>query len=260
MSLHCWDGTALLAYTGLAEVPPSGESMFDWIRTTLRGETRSFEDSLRHLQFRLNRDIASARDRRFRRAPLIIVAAGVVGTRPDPNAPLRDGKMGWWVITNQSWPGGPTGPPRIDSAFRLEGGLVDRVAVSVLGSGRAPVENSSVDRELLRRATTYRPSKAADYLGLLAAVNRRAASRSEGTVSPWCSGIYMPEIGQDLQCKAYSEHGDPEPMTLPGMPSMLFGIDLTDMTRQMMNAMRNSSLGLPGPPDGDPNDSVRGRP
>jgi hypothetical protein len=41
LSVHRGDGTLLIAYTGLAEVPPSGESMFDWLRGTLRGQNRS---------------------------------------------------------------------------------------------------------------------------------------------------------------------------------------------------------------------------
>ena len=43
LSVHRPDGTVLLAYTGLAEIHPSGESMFDWIRGTLRGENRPVE-------------------------------------------------------------------------------------------------------------------------------------------------------------------------------------------------------------------------
>jgi hypothetical protein len=99
LSVHRWDGTLLLAYTGLAEVHPSGESMFDWIRTTLRGRNQGIEADLLHLQERLTRDIGRSR---YRRVPLTIVAAGVVGSRPDENAPLVGRRMARWVLTNEA--------------------------------------------------------------------------------------------------------------------------------------------------------------
>lgn len=58
---------ALLAYTGLARLP-DGTQMGEWIRETLRGEVETFDQSMRHLLNRANRDLA-----RLKR-PLIINA------------------------------------------------------------------------------------------------------------------------------------------------------------------------------------------
>lgn len=259
LAVHSWDGTVLLGYTGLAEVPPSGESMFNWIRTTLRGESRSIEDHLLHVRSRLDRDIANAADRRYRRIPLIIVAVGVLGTRPELNSPLQDRRMTCWVLSNQSWPDAPGDEPQTVDHFTLESTYGDGAVASAIGSGRKAVLSSAADMELLNRAVAQRPRKPEDYLGLLAGVNRRAAKGSKGTVSPWCSGTFMPEIGQELVAKAFSEHSDPEPPALPGIPSIVFGVDLTDVSSQLMNSMRNRKLGLPAPLDVDPKDSVRGR-
>jgi hypothetical protein len=257
LSVHRWDGTLLLAYTGLAEVHPSGESMFDWIRTTLRGRNQGIEADLLHLQERLTRDIGRSR---YRRVPLTIVAAGVVGSRPDENAPLAGRRMARWVLTNETWPNGASGASRVEPAFKLEGQWIDHSSAMCFGSGMYAVKRSTADSALLHRALAYRPRRPRDYVGLLAAVNRRAAPRSGGTVSPWCSGVYMPELGQGLEYHEFSEHGDPQPGTPAGIPCILFGIDQTDLIRQMMTAIRNRSLRLSAPPDIDFDDSVRLRP
>jgi len=260
LSLHCWDGTVVVSHTGLAEYPPTNDSMFDWVRSTLRGESRGLEASLLHLQTRLNRDISSSRNREIRRAPLVLAMAGVVGTRPDLNSPLQNRRMGAWAITNLSWPSGLNGQPIVEPQFHLEGGIISQAAVAVMGSGRGAVLGSQSDMELLRRATTHRPRRPEDYLGLLAAINRRAAPRSGNTVSPWCESTFIPESGQNLQSKAFNEHGDPEPPVLHGMPTILFGVDLTGPMAQTINAGRARRRGLPEPPEADPNEMVVGRP
>jgi hypothetical protein len=197
---------------------------------------------LLHLQERLNRDVAKSR---HSRVPLLLVAAGVLGRRPDPNAPLQNRRMAAWMLTNLTWPAGPAHPPKVVPSFRLKGKWVDEPGALPLGSGRVPVLRSPSDMALLRRSLAHRPNKPIDYLGLLAAVNRRAARGSHGTVSPWCSGTYMPELGQGLKGRVFSERGDPEPPGPSGIASILFGVDLTDTTRHLQLWFLNEQRGLP---------------
>jgi hypothetical protein len=65
---------ASLAYTGLARLP-DGTATGTWIRETLRGESDVFDDSMRHLLARLNRDLARLRQ------PLLINVLVVQGDR-----------------------------------------------------------------------------------------------------------------------------------------------------------------------------------
>jgi hypothetical protein len=207
---------------------------------TTRGENRSSEGDLLRLKERLNRDVATSR---YSREPLLLVAVGVLGRRPGPDAPLQNRRMAMWVLTNLTWPAGPAHPPKVVSAFRLEGEWVDEPRALPLGSGRVPVLRSPSDMALPRRSFAHCPNKPSNYLGLLAAVNRRAARGSHGTVSPWCSGTYMPELGQGLEGRMFSERGDPEPPSPSGLASILFGVDLTDSTRQLQLRSLNEQRG-----------------
>jgi hypothetical protein len=133
-------------------------------------------------------------------------------------------------------------------SFQLEGARVNEPWAWALGSVQKAVLGSDAETARLRRALSRRPGKALDYLGLLAATNRRMAPRSKGTVSPWCSGTFMPETGQGLTVHAFSEHGDPEPPDPAGLPAIVFGLDTTDTMRHMQLMLRNQKLGLPSPP------------
>jgi hypothetical protein len=215
------------------------------------------EGDLLHLQERLNRDVARSR---YARQPLILTAVGVLGTRPDPNTPLENRRMVRWVLTNQTWPDGPGGEPTVVRSFQLEGQWVDVPQVWALGSVQNRVLRSPSEIPLFKRSLNHRPNKPADYLGLLAAINRRAAPSSKQTVSPWCAGTFMPEIGQELANREFSKRGDPEPPSPAGIPAIIFGLDTTDLTRQMQLAMRNHERGLPPPPAVEPDRSLEGRP
>lgn len=259
ISVHRQDGTMLLAYTGLAEVHPSGESMFDWIRSTLRGNARSVEGDMLHLRERLNRDVARA-PRRYSEIPLILTAAAVLGTRPDLSKPMQNRRMARWVLTNLTWPDGVTSEPKVVPSFQLEGSWVDEPWAWALGSVRNIVLESDTQAARLRRAASHRPKKPLDYLGLLAAVNRWVAPHSKGTVSPWCSGTFMPEIGQGLTVRLFRENGDPEPPEPAGLPTIMFGLDTTDIMRRQQLALRNQKLGLAPPPPFDDSSSLNPRP
>jgi hypothetical protein len=247
LSVHCPDGTLLVAYTGRAGVRTGGASMstFDWIRGTLRGVNRTVEGDLLHLLERLNRDYTRARWWE----PLTVIVAGVVGSRPDPNQPLQNPRMGRWHLTNRIWPDGPAGRERVRPVFAIYGQVVERPCAWSEGSGIA-VRESAHHAELMRRALAQRPNKPLDYLGLLAGVNREAAKRSKGTVSPWCYGQYMPESGQELQSRYFGKRG--EYLGPPrGLPSIVFGIDGTDIMRHLETRRINMNKGLPPPPPVD---------
>ncbi len=255
LTVHSWDGTLIVSYTGAAELR-SGERMFDWLRSTLRGENRTSENHVLHLQERITRDFGRSS---IWRHPLIFNIVGVLGTRPDPNMPLENRRMVRWRLTNEIWPEGPQKPTRVVRDFELFVEWVDQPRGWADGSGIRPLERLVHDIGLLRRATTVRPNKPLDYLGLLAAVNRRIAPRSNNTVSPWCSGTYMPEIGQELRSIIYTERGDPQGPPR-GTESIVMGFDTTDLMRHMQTELRNRQLGLPPPPPVPPGSAVEPRP
>lgn len=253
LSVHRQDGTMLVAYWGLAEVHPSGESMFDWIRSTLRGWARACEGDMVHLTERLNRDVARS-PRRFAEQQSMITAAAVLGTRADLAGPLENPRLARWVISNLAWPDGlpPGGKPTVVRQFSLEGHWVDQPNAWAHGSGHDVVYASEIHTERLLRAVRQRPNKPLDYLGLLAKINRGVASRSKGTVSRWCTGTYMPQnkSGGGLIVQRFSERGDPEPPEPGGLPAIVFGLDTTDTTRQQQITLRDLKQGLDPQPHG----------
>jgi len=201
---------ALLAYSGLA-ILPDGTPTGTWIRETLRGESEVFDQSMAHLRARLDRDVAALR------IPLIVNALVVHGER------RYFGGLSNLTIDARKR------RTVIDSFGYTMQELQEPFAFAN-GSGAAVV---IADRhlELVRAQLAVRPRKTMDHMRLLATVNRRvAASGKTNTVSPFCQVSF---INADERTSPVShvfvEQGEEVPFE---MPILLFGIDLSGMTRR----------------------------
>ncbi len=109
------------------------------------------------------------------------------------------------------------------------------------GSGSRAIAKPDLD--LIGRQAQLRPAKWEDHLGLLAAVNRRAAERDrrldpkdQGTVSPWCHAIYLSIDSAGAKGKAFNKPGEP-PAPL-GIDTILAGVDVTEMARLLAQKLR----------------------
>jgi hypothetical protein len=202
---------ALLAYSGLARLA-DGTSMGSWIRRTLRGQTEMFGESMSHLNGRLDRDIAAYG------VPLVI---NVLVTHGDTRY------VGGFSNLRRDATGGTV----LERSFAYVISELTEPTVFVNGSGAARLV---ADRhlDLLRSQLELRPRKVMDHMKLLAAVNRRVAAK-EKTVSPFCQVSFLnADEKTSPTSRTFVKKGEVVPFE---MPVLLFGIDLSGVTRRFLN-------------------------
>jgi hypothetical protein len=191
--------TALLGFSGLA-ILGDGTPTGQWIRETLRGESEVFDASMAHLRERLNRDIAPLG------LPLQITVLTVQGER--------------------RFFGGFSNIRNVDERFGYEMRELTEPTAFAHGSGMTHVADSA-QMTLIKEQLRVKPRSPEDHMGLLAAVNRRVASR-ESTVSPFCHVSYVNADEKTSPVSGvYTKPGEP-PVKF-AMPHLLFGIDLNDV-------------------------------
>jgi hypothetical protein len=104
------------------------------------------------------------------------------------------------------------------------------------GSGYPYIAREDLD--LIGQQTQLRPSKWEDHLGLLAAVNRRTASRvPDKSVSPSCHVSYLSVDSPSGQGRSFVDPG--ESSSTFKLQVVLAGIDLTETTHLLAKALRN---------------------
>lgn len=232
--------TALFGYSGLARLPdktPTG----DWLRETLRGESDVFDASMAHLRDRLNRDAAKMR------FPLQITALVVHGDK------RYFGGISNLRVTGSSY------IVRPDFGYQMQ----ELTEPFMFAHGSGALHVSKADRLLMEQQIGVRPRSPLNHMGLLAAVNRRAAANDQkATVSPFCHACYVnADETTSPQSRTYTERGE---TALPfSMPYLLFGIDMNDLMRDFVaktQAMRQGeSVELALDAD-ETNKSIRRRP
>jgi hypothetical protein len=194
--------TALFGYSGLA-ILPEGTPTEQWLRETLRGESEVFDVSMAHLRARLDRDIAPLR------LPLQITVLVVQSSR--------------------RFFGGFSNMRNLRAPFSYQMQELTEPFAFAHGSGMARVMENA-HRTLISQQLKIRPRSPEDHMGLLAAVNRRVAAQ-EASVSPFCYVSYI--NGDDTSSPMSRVYTKPSEQPLPfAMPHVLFGIDLTDFTRE----------------------------
>ncbi|SEC35721.1 hypothetical protein [Streptomyces sp. KS_5] len=216
--IRCPDGSALVSYTGLGRVGQLDVS--NWMREVLRGETRSVNESLIDLREQATARIGSqAKSLDIRHA---FLAGAFLNERP------------WAVaITNATPPTGSS-PGSIKSTFETSAMLAERSVVFAEGSGRDAIVQA--DRELLHRVSDRKPRRPEDFMRLLGDVSRRAAESGHPgarLVSRSCSVVFMPPSGDDVKQEWYGPEEE-RALAPAGFSHMLFGIDLGEMARPMI--------------------------
>jgi len=199
---------ALMAYTGVA-FAPDGTPMGIWLRETLRGESEVFDQSMVQLRQRLDRDIAP------KRWPLAVNALALQGD-----------KRYFGGMTNMALDEKRKQIKVLDY-FGYVMRDVGAEFVFANGSGAARVLAEG-HFERIRKLLSVRPRKVQDHMNLLAAINRKVAAKTP-TVSPHCHVSYINgDDSTSSTSRTFTKPGDSVPFE---MPMLLFGIDLTDMTR-----------------------------
>jgi hypothetical protein len=115
------------------------------------------------------------------------------------------------------------------------------------GSGAALVAAGG-HLDQLRSQMLIRPRKVEDHMNLLAKINRRVAAH-ESTVSPFCQVSYLnADEHTGPMSQTYLQRGEAVPFE---MPVLLFGLDLTDMTRHFHQWSSKKFKGQDAGPDWD---------
>jgi hypothetical protein len=199
---------ALLAYTGLA-ILPDGTPTGTWIRETLRGESEVIDQSMAHLQSRLDRDIAHLG------MPLMVNVLVLEGERRlfgGFSNVKKDASKG--LVLNKSF------------GYVMQ--ELEEPFMFANGSGATRVI-ADQHLEKIRTQLSVRPRKPLDHMGLLASVNRRVAAKDR-YVSPFCSVSFINSDDRTGPVShTFVEGGETVPFE---MPMILFGIDLSGMWRR----------------------------
>jgi hypothetical protein len=200
---------AVIAYSGVA-FAPDGTPMGTWMRETLRGETEVFDQSMAHLKDRLDRDIAG------KGWPLIVNALALQGD-----------KRYFGGLTNVAFTDEPRRKAKVLPRFEYVMSDVGTEFAFANGSGAAKVLAEG-HFERVRRLLSVRPRKVEDHMNLLAAINRKVAAKAPA-VSPHCHVSYVnANDSTSPTSRTFTKPGESVPFE---MPILLFGIDLTQMTR-----------------------------
>jgi hypothetical protein len=216
IALKCPDGTALISYTGVGALQQGDVHVSDWLRTLLRGESRSLDETLIFI-----REAASAvLGRPAARAGIphhFVVGAYLAGNP--------------WIaeISNVS-PGSG-----INSRFETRAQRLDGPAVLAAGA-RAAIEPS--DFRLLQRVAQARPRRKEDYHRVLADVNARAAAAphpDSAVISPGCLTHSIHRNDPTVHTQFHGDDAGDESIKVA--PLLLFGIDTTEMMRVMSEHM-----------------------
>ena len=216
--LQCTDGTALLAYAGAGKV--SSVDLSDWIRETIRGESYTLDQTLILIRENATRDLAPhllARGIRH----MFSIGAFLAG-RP-------------WAIQIRNF-NAPSGVPSevVLNRFETIAKVVDP------GQGLVFIYPHAIlgpDQRKLMTLANRKPRTPKEFRDLLASINRRFAATPSGrkTVSPGCVTSYMPPKGQPVESEFHGGTAGPTPLVIP---TLLFGIDTTEIQRTLMERMK----------------------
>lgn len=217
--LRCPDGAALLCYAGIGRV--NGLDLSDWLRETLRGETRSLDQSFILIRENATRDLAPLL--RTQNIQHMFSIGAFLKANP-------------WVVQIRNF--GPRGGAVLDH-FDTVAKQIDEAGLGFSWGGGANVLASG-DGELLATAANKKPRTPKEFRNLLASINRRAARTKSGqkTISPSCVTSYIPPAGEPADLEFHESKGAPKPMVIP---LLLFGIDLSEMQRTLMKQFSNAA-------------------
>ena len=218
--LRCRDGSALLAYAGAGRIEKVDLS--DWLRETLRGENRILDESLIFIRENATKDLGALLSKRG--IPHMFSVGAFLAGRP-------------WCIQIRNFnprAGLPEGP--ILDHFVTVAKQVDPSGRSFIFGGTAV---SDKDRCTLFGVASRKPRRPKEFRNLLAAIIRRSAATEAGrrSISPHCVTSYVPPTGEPFESEFHDAKGANSALTIP---MLLFGIDTTEMQRNVMTALHAS--------------------
>jgi hypothetical protein len=213
VAIICPDGTALIAYAGIAWLSkPAGRVIIsDWIREILRGELRTVDESLMLLRETASTDIAPFC---FSRGVAHMFTIGVVFTNGNP-----------WAVQIRNFEG-PEWPPKIFNRFEAHPIEFRDTGTAFMFGPPGSVVDADLDK--LFRCAQKKPSDPKQFRKLLASINRRASLQrfSYGLVSENCVVASMPRGGAPI---SYGVEGSAAISDQSRLPLLAHGIDLTQL-------------------------------
>lgn len=205
---------AVIAYCGVATTQDNRTPLGDWLRETMRGETDSFEDSMRHLGARLDRDL-SRWLHKFQTA--LIVNVLVID---------REHKryLGGFSNLRQD---GITVSRKFEYCMEA---MKKPLFGNGLGAARVLTSGEAAKLSHALSVTVRHPRQ---HMEFLAKVNRHVAT-SEKSVSPHC---HVSFVSADNRFRSRAEVFDrkwrPVPLKLR-LPMIVLGADLSESSGQFV--------------------------
>lgn len=215
---------ALIAYCGVATAQDNKTPLGDWLRTTMRGETESFADSMKHLGARLDRDL-SRWLHRFQ-TPLVVNVLAIDSQRKRYFGGFSNLKSGGASVSR-------------NFEYRMEA-----LTHPLFGNGSAAMRVLiSGEGAKLSHALSVPIRHPREHMQLLAEVNGRVA-RVEKTVSPHC---HVSFVSADNQFRSRSEVFDQRPRQVPlklRLPTIVLGADLSESPEQFVQDVEHDNARL----------------
>jgi hypothetical protein len=214
MAFRCRDGAFLLTYAGAGSVHNIDFS--DWIRQFSRGESRTVDETLIFIRERATADLGKILQKQKVRH-MFSIGAFLMGVP--------------WIVQIRNFNvAAERGVEPVDAEFHTIAQKIPENSGAVVPW--PPYVNND-DLILLRAISGKRPRKPEEFSNLLAEVNRRTSNSvaTQGSVSPHCVTTYLPPSGDGMKTR---DHNMPEGAPISAHPIMLFGIDLTEMMKSML--------------------------
>jgi hypothetical protein len=229
----CDDGTALVCYAGLGSVFPRGTrgpeiQISDWMRTLLRGERLTLRALLERIRDAATRDLGPLLHQKNWQH--LFSVALFYGASPGL-AEIRN-----FSVTS------PEKSPTLLDHFVV---AIQELRPPLNATASWPrLPRESEDVKLLCEVHARPSPDPKEAMRVLAEVNKRV-SEANSTVSPHCVVTYMPPGRKSGFTEVFWL---PEGAPNLALPSVVDGIDLTDMHKHLMESLRALKEGKPDPP------------
>jgi hypothetical protein len=212
VGIRCSDGTALLSYTGLAELR-DGTKMSDWVRTVIRGENRDVERTVLAVSDSANKEFGTYSPL----STLVFIIAAFVHSKAVLYEIVN-------IADKNSW----NKPLRHFSIKKL---LVDKPLYYSAGSGSSYITEEKKRR--LGEIAANRPRNSKDFLNLLIEQNKKVSEKDKERVSSSCIAVEMSEKGEPINIV----RNDLQHISAGDIPFVLFGIDTTEMMQLTLSQL-----------------------
>jgi len=222
VTVRATDGAALVTYTGLGKV--RGNYVSSWLRRTIRGESRTVEETLNLIRDRATSQLGNA-------------AAGLGIHHTFSVGAFIRGWPGAFLITNMD-PADPLNRPPLKKFTGTARMIHTHGPQLMLAGTKGAVTHEDI--ALLNRIVGRNPKRPLDYRRLMAGVNRRASQQYPlgNLISEACVTSYIPPAGEPFQNETHW-WGMTRPKVERVVPMTLFGIDLTEVAQVQLDHLED---------------------